>query len=87
MNPKHKGRGVYFEATKMSNTNLENRKARCSYYGKAVKKGMYNSNCCDACKQKEICKCEKDSSPDLWFFRHKPDEEFDEFYCACHGAD
>jgi hypothetical protein len=66
---------------------LEGRKARCSYYGKPVKGGGYNSNCCPVCKVGEVCKCERPSNYDLWFFEHKPDKEYDEFYCACHGAD
>lgn len=66
---------------------LEGRLARCTYYGKPVKTGMYNSNCCDKCKSGDVCLCEKPSSNNLWFFQHKPDNEFDEFYCACHGAD
>jgi len=66
---------------------LTGRKARCSYYGKPVKRGMYNSNCCDICAKVDVCHCERDSSYDLWFFRYKPNKEYDEFYCACHGAD
>lgn len=66
---------------------FEGRKARCTYYGKPVKTGSYNGNCCDVCKAGDICRCEKPSSPNLWFFKYKPDEEYDEFYCACHGAD
>ena len=27
------------------------------------------------------------SSPKLWFFESHPEKEYDEFYCACHGAD
>ena len=67
--------------------NLKGRRARCSYYGQPVKGGNYNSNCCGKCVVGDVCKCEEDSSPNLWFFQRKPDSEFDEYYCACHGAD
>ena len=44
---------------------------------------------CDKCAKTEdkACHCEEPSDPHLWFFVHKPDKPFDEFYCACHGAD
>ena len=29
----------------------------------------------------------KPSSTDLAFFESKPDKEFDEYYCGCHGWD
>ena len=67
--------------------NFKGRKARCAYYGKAVKTGSYNGNCCGICKEGGICQCEGESSPNLWFFVYKPEKEFDEYYCACHGAD
>ena len=67
--------------------NLDGRMARCTYYGETVKTGMYNGNCCEKCKGGGLCSCERPSSLKLWFFKHKPDEEYDEFYCACHGAD
>lgn len=71
---------------------LEGRKARCSYYGKEVKKGNYNGCCCNDCSKSQasgdgLCHCERDSSSNLWFFESKPEQEFDEYYCACHGAD
>jgi hypothetical protein len=66
---------------------LTNRKARCAYYGKPVKTGAYNGNCCDVCAKVAICQCERPSSPNLWFFKHQPDQPYDEFYCACQGAD
>lgn len=28
-----------------------------------------------------------DSSWDLAFFQHKPNEEYDEYYCGCYGWD
>ena len=67
--------------------NLKDRKARCTYYGQPVKGGMRNSNCCSKCNVGDVCRCEEPSSPNLWFFVYRPDEEYDEFYCACHGAD
>lgn len=67
--------------------NLTGRKARCAYYGTPVKSSWYNGNACDVCKTGENCQCEKPSSTGLWFFASHPDKEYDEFYCACHGAD
>ena len=67
--------------------NLEGRKARCDYYGKKVKRGMYNANCCEKCAKVEVCQCEEPSATSLWFFQHHADKEYDGFYCACHGAD
>lgn len=66
---------------------LSTRKARCDYFGKQVKTGSYNGNCCDTCKSGSICSCEKPSSPNLWFFKYQPDEPFDMYYCGCHGCD
>jgi hypothetical protein len=66
---------------------LEGRMARCSYYGRDVKTGSYDANCCDACQAGGICRCERPSSPKLWFFQYHADKPFDEFYCACQGAD
>ncbi len=66
---------------------FKDRKARCTYFGQSVKGGMYNSNCCGICKGGGICQCERESSPNLWFFKYQPEKEYDEFYCACHGAD
>jgi hypothetical protein len=67
--------------------NLKNRKARCAYYGKIVPRRERNSSCCDICMPGKVCQCEKISSSKLWFFVHKPNEPFDEYYCACHGCD
>jgi len=67
--------------------NLDGRKARCTFYGKPVKKGSYNGCCCTKCDRLDICQCEEPSSTSLWFFQLHPDKEFDEYYCACHGAD
>lgn len=70
----------------MTQTNLTGRTARCSYYGcKYVLQVRYQSCECEECKKNadERCHCERPSSEELAFFRHKPDEEFDEFYCGC----
>lgn len=67
--------------------NLDGRIARCAYFGKPVKESSYNGNCCNTCRRGDICRCEKPSSSSLWFFIYKPQEEFDEYYCACHGCD
>lgn len=59
---------------------LKGRKARCGNYGRATYK-----NECDDCVH--VCQHERKSSVDLAFFSHKPNEEYDEFYCGCHGWD
>ena len=48
---------------------LTGRKARCNYYGKPVKKGMYNAAHClfKGCRS-GTCRCEQDSRVDLPFF-------------------
>lgn len=33
------------------------------------------------------CGSEQPASVDLWFFEHRPDREYDEYYCACRGTD
>ena len=66
---------------------IEGRRARCAYFGQQVKTGSYNGNACSTCIDGGICACEQDSRINLWFFVSKPDQEFDEYYCACHGAD
>ena len=66
---------------------LTGRMARCTYYGRNAKGGWYNSNCCNVCKTGQPCQCEQPSSSGLWFFQAHPDKEYDEFYCACQGAD
>lgn len=66
---------------------LKGRKARCTYWGRDVKGGWYNSNCCNVCKVGSSCQCERPSKLSLWFFKQHPDKEYDEFYCACRGAD
>lgn len=51
---------------------LSGRRARCHYYGKPIKKGMYNAAHClfGGCKD-GICNCEEDSDPSLPFFVYK----------------
>ena len=38
-------------------------------------------------KAKCICGAEVDSSYDLAFFEHRPDQEHDGYYCGCMGWD
>ncbi len=70
---------------------LTGRKAKCSYYGKTVyernnetyypelmTKNAYGKDCCGSIV---------DSSYGLPFFHHKPDSEYDEFYCGCQSWD
>lgn len=73
---------------------IEIRKARCSYYGRAVKDAVLGMRSgCERCKQNvrsgttKLCKCEVDSSPELSFFRERPDKPFDEYFCGCLGWD
>jgi hypothetical protein len=49
----------------------EPRKARCAYYR--------------GCKSE--VEVEKDREYKLAFFKEKPDEETDEYYCGCYGWD
>lgn len=59
------------------------RRARCAYYGSRAR------------GRGEVCKAERDSSPELAFFEYRgPDTKhykgpaaFDEFYCGCWGWD
>ena len=48
------------------------RRARCSYRKR---------------RDGELCTAEEDSSPNLAFFAHRPNKDFDEFYCGCWGWD
>lgn len=71
---------------------LIERMARCQDYGKRVKTGGSNSNCCKKCDESikngdGLCHCEVPSSVKLWFFRSFPEKDFDRFYCSCQGAD
>jgi len=54
---------------------LTGRKARCAYYGKVVKLQGRTSR----------CESESESSTSLPFFAHKPESEYDEYYCGCLG--
>ena len=56
---------------------LTNRKARCFYYGRVVKLQGRTIR----------CKSENKSSTSLPFFAHKPESEYDEYYCGCCGWD
>lgn len=59
--------------------NLKGRIARCSYFGKRAT-GRNGHG--------QICKSEAPSdSPNLAFFAHRPERQFDEFYCGCWGWD
>lgn len=61
---------------------LDDRLARCHYYGKQP----HHSECNFDCKwQIPICQCQRPSSPRLPFFEYHGDREFDEFYCGCHS--
>lgn len=71
---------------------LSERRARCAYYGTIPKTRNHESN--HGCKRGEPCLCEEPSDGgEKWakyglaFFEHKPKQEYDEFYCGCHGWD
>lgn len=75
---------------------LSERRARCAYYGKPTSKKKWRSTneSNHGCRDKEVCDCEEPSDGgERWakhglaFFKHKPDRDFDEFYCGCHGWD
>jgi len=63
---------------------LEGRKARCAYYGKPVRRNetyypsLMKGNCCGSIVQ---------TNWELPFLEYKPNDEYDEFYCGCHGWD
>lgn len=57
---------------------LTDRKARCSYHGQTFTR-------CNG--QTITCHGEADSSYRLPFFEHKPESEFDAYYCGCWGWD
>lgn len=74
--------------------NLEGRMARCTYYGKDMKwwKERWKMGCSDCQKThgagtENRCQCERPSSVSLAFFRHKPDSQYDEYFCGCAGWD
>lgn len=64
---------------------LAGRTARCVYYGSIPTGRSHGSNY--GCRRGEPCRCEQPSSPDLPFFKHRPDRDHDEFYCGCWGWD
>jgi hypothetical protein len=70
---------------------LEGRRARCAYYGSSFQLYGRFSCSCRTCEKryeetgKKVCLCERDSDPDLPFFMHRPDQDYDEFYCGCHS--
>jgi hypothetical protein len=56
---------------------LTGRKARCSYFGRTfTHKG-----------QRVTCHGEADSKYALPFFEHKPNNQYDTYYCGCFGWD
>lgn len=74
---------------------LEGRRARCIYYGRSdivkLKRECYfgcNYDCNKTIEEGgRRCKCEQPSNTNLPFFKHKPNEPFDKFYCGCWGWD
>jgi len=70
---------VFCNCTEISKQEIDltGRKARCAYYGKIVK--LQGRTSC--------CKSESKSSTSLPFFKHKPENQYDEYYCGCQGWD
>jgi hypothetical protein len=76
---------------------LENRKARCTYWGKTIdwKRISCGWNASQNHKfsprpenaSENVCYCETDSDMSLPFFSHDADKKYDEFYCGCLGWD
>jgi hypothetical protein len=71
---------------------LTNRKSRCCYYGKLSGRSGKCSPIMGAfghpelsAKPNTICQAEISSNLELPFFEHKPEKEYDIFYCGCHG--
>lgn len=56
---------------------LTDRKARCTYYGRMVSHQGRTFRCTS----------ENNSSTSLPFFEHKPESQYDEYYCGCWGWD
>lgn len=76
------GLGVGGEEVDDNPPSLAGRVARCDYYGRTAR-----DRCNYGGKRGEPCTCEQPSSPNLPFFGHQPDEQFDMFYCGCFGWD
>lgn len=61
-------------ATVSPRPNLAGRTARCSYFGSMVRGRK--------------CTGERPSTESgLAFFAHRPDHEYDDYYCGCYGWD
>lgn len=70
--------------------NLVGRKARCTYFGQPV--GRHNETYFPNLMTtnnygKTCCGSMDDSNMELPFFMHRPEKEYDEFYCGCSGWD
>jgi hypothetical protein len=63
---------------------LTGRKAQCMHYGRRTGSAPHSFSACDKCKT--VCYHIEPSSIDLWFFKYQPGQDYDEFYCACHGT-
>ena len=71
---------------------LTNRRARCCHYGQ---KSGISGKCSPIMgafghpelrtKPNTICQAEISSNLNLPFFEYKPKEDYDMFYCGCHG--
>lgn len=61
---------------------LTGRRAKCAYYPGGGKYYTHRENGSGRYTPGIV-----DSSPRLAFFEHRPDEEFDKYYCGCWGWD
>jgi hypothetical protein len=68
---------------------LNRRKAKCDYFGRTWGRNsgpIYGGS--KECSRTNGCGCIVDSdSETLPFFEHRPNKDFDKFYCGCHGWD
>lgn len=61
---------------------IKERMAKCFYYGSPLSR----KNECDKCQTNKECACIEKTTHKLAFWE-KTTDEFDKFYCGCHGWD
>ena len=66
---------------------LAGRKARCAYYGQRKSRGGGCDYPRGEKEKSDHCHCITDSDSNLPFFNHKPNSEYDDYYCGCGGWD
>lgn len=77
------------EVTEDQFSALLGRRARCDYYGQASTRSYSCNHAAETGCSRDACTCELASTRgltgELAFFDHRPDDEFDRFYCGCKG--